>query len=256
VCSSDSLGATARFGQGDAQWLTAGRGIVHCEMFPLVDTERPNPLELFQIWLNLPAADKMVEPHFSMLWADQIPTVEQRDEHGRRTWVTLVAGALNDVAAPPPPPHSWAAKPEADVCIWTIRLEPNACWTLPAARSGSNRVLSYFEGKGLELESTAVAPASSVHVRADASLQVTNGPAQSELLLLQGRPLNEPIASYGPFVMNSMAQIQQAFVDYQRTGFGGWPWKQDDPVHPRETSRFAKHVDGRVYAPDERKTKG
>ncbi len=59
---SDSLGATARFGRGDVQWLTAGKGVVHCEMFPLVERDRPNPLELFQIWLNLPAADKMVEP--------------------------------------------------------------------------------------------------------------------------------------------------------------------------------------------------
>ena len=71
---SDSLGAAARFGRGDTQWLTAGRGIVHAEMFPLLDEDGPNPLELFQIWVNLPAADKMAEPHFSMLWAEDTPT--------------------------------------------------------------------------------------------------------------------------------------------------------------------------------------
>src|SRR5580704_6754982 len=65
---SDSLGATARFGAGDVQWLTAGGGIVHAEMFPLLDRSAPNPLELFQIWLNLPGEDKLVEPHFAMLW--------------------------------------------------------------------------------------------------------------------------------------------------------------------------------------------
>ena len=70
---SDSLGATARFGRGDVQWLTAGKGIVHSEMFPLLDEEGPNPLELFQIWLNLPAADKMADPYFTMLWHDDIP---------------------------------------------------------------------------------------------------------------------------------------------------------------------------------------
>ncbi|MFN6059709.1 MAG: pirin family protein, partial [Burkholderiales bacterium] len=63
---SDSLGATARFGPGDVQWLTAGKGIVHCEMFPLRQTNAPNPCELFQIWLNLPASRKMAEPHFTM----------------------------------------------------------------------------------------------------------------------------------------------------------------------------------------------
>ncbi|MBU6503016.1 MAG: pirin family protein, partial [Burkholderiales bacterium] len=63
---SDSLGATARFGQGDVQWLTAGAGVVHSEMFPLLAQDQPNPLELFQIWLNLPAASKMADPHFTM----------------------------------------------------------------------------------------------------------------------------------------------------------------------------------------------
>ena len=72
---SDSLGAAARFGRGDVQWLTAGEGIVHSEMFPLLDADRPNPLELFQIWLNLPAEDKLVEPHFAMLWDGDIPRV-------------------------------------------------------------------------------------------------------------------------------------------------------------------------------------
>src|SRR5687767_12725622 len=76
---SDSLGATARFGRGDVQWMTAGGGIVHSEMFPLVERSAPNPVELFQIWLNLPAADKLVEPHFTMLWGDHIPRHEARD---------------------------------------------------------------------------------------------------------------------------------------------------------------------------------
>src|SRR5262245_49449154 len=73
VDHADSLGAAARYGGGDVQWLTAGRGIVHAEMFPLLDRRAPNPLELFQIWLNLPKSDKMVEPHFSMLWNSAIP---------------------------------------------------------------------------------------------------------------------------------------------------------------------------------------
>src|ERR1700752_231286 len=79
---SDSLGATARYGPGDVQWLTAGRGIVHSEMFPLLRPDRPNPVELFQIWLNLPRADKMVEPHFAMLWQDTIPTTSFEDPDG------------------------------------------------------------------------------------------------------------------------------------------------------------------------------
>src|SRR5277367_1237101 len=82
VDHSDSLGAAARFGGGDVQWVTAGKGIVHCEMFPLLAREEANPLELFQIWLNLPRANKMVAPHFTMLWREKIPTEIVRDGAG------------------------------------------------------------------------------------------------------------------------------------------------------------------------------
>src|SRR3954471_17021936 len=87
---SDSLGATARFGGGDVQWVTAGRGIVHSEMFPLLKTDADNPLELFQIWLNLPRRSKMAAPHFTMLWNEQLPRRVLRDGEGRQTEVTLV----------------------------------------------------------------------------------------------------------------------------------------------------------------------
>src|SRR5678810_526307 len=86
---SDSLGATARFGPGDVQWLTAGKGIVHSEMFPLLDSKGPNPLELFQIWLNLPRSDKFVEPYFSMFWDQEIPRHTVADAQGRPTEILI-----------------------------------------------------------------------------------------------------------------------------------------------------------------------
>src|SRR4051812_47125654 len=119
---SDSLGATARFGAGDVQWLTAGRGIVHSEMFPLVERDRPNPLELFQIWLNLPSASKFAAPYFSMLWSETVPTHTALDAAGRATRVTVIAGQLADARAPAPPPDSWAARPDADVAIWSLKM--------------------------------------------------------------------------------------------------------------------------------------
>src|SRR5579863_6285544 len=97
---SDSLGAIARFGQGDAQWVTAGRGLEHSEMFPLLDAKAPNPVELFQIWLNLPRTHKMATPHFKMLWAPAIPRIVSRDPSGGTTEIVLVAGTLGEARAP------------------------------------------------------------------------------------------------------------------------------------------------------------
>jgi redox-sensitive bicupin YhaK (pirin superfamily) len=245
---ADSLGAAARFGGGDVQWLTAGRGIVHSEMFPLVERAAPNPLELFQIWLNLPRADKLVDPHFSMLWSGAIPRRVDRDSAGRTTEITVMAGPLGDTVAPAPPPHSWAARPDSDVAIWSIRMQPGATWTLPPARPGTNRTLYWFRGAGLRVGDRTVVKPCGIALRPDVAANLVAGPGSEEveLLLLQGRPIGEPIAQHGPFVMNTRSEIQQAFVDYQRTQFGGWPWPTEAPVHAREEGRFARHADGRI----------
>jgi redox-sensitive bicupin YhaK (pirin superfamily) len=126
VDHSDSLGAMARYGHGDVQWLTAGAGIQHSEMFPLLDPGAPNTLELFQIWLNLPSGDKMAAPHFSMLWAPRVPRVAVLDGEGRTAEVTVIAGRLGEARPPAPPPRSWAARKDAQVAIWTLKLAPRA----------------------------------------------------------------------------------------------------------------------------------
>ena len=244
---SDSLGATARFGPGDVQWLTAGKGIVHCEMFPLRNADAPNPAELFQIWLNLPAKNKMAEPHFTMFWGENVQTLHHQDAQGRVTEVMVAAGALEGAQGLPPPPDSWASEPDSDLAIFTIRMAPGARWTLPGARNaGTRRQLYFFKGQTLALGGQAVDVQSVVEVRAQDALELVNGDQETELLMLQGRPIGEPVAQYGPFVMNTQAEIHQAFADYRRTEFGGWPWGASDPVHPRDTGRFARHADGRV----------
>ena len=244
---SDSLGATARFGRGDVQWLTAGGGIVHCEMFPLLEKDRPNPVELFQIWLNLPASDKMAEPHFAMLWADSIPRHTFVDSQGRATTVTTVAGSLGGKTPPPPPPRSWASRPDTDVAIWTIVLSPGAVFQLPkAAGPDTVRTLYFFAGPSLRVAEHTQSTHAALAVRCDVDVELQAGDGECEVLLLQARPIDEPVVQYGPFVMNTRAEIQRTISDYQRTRFGGWPWPSDDPVHGRDEGRFAKHIGGKV----------
>lgn len=246
---SDSMGATARYGGGDVQWLTAGGGIQHAEMFPLLSSDSPNPLELFQIWLNLPARDKMVDPYFTMLWSEKIPRVVERDAEGRVVELTLAAGAYKGQSPPPPPPSSWASNAESDLAIWSIRMEPGARFELPAVRAGTERSLYIHRGAGVEVASTAVPGKHRVEVDGAGALVVVAGPEDTEILLLQARPIGEPVAKRGPFVMNTQDEIRQAYADYQSTQFGGWPWKANDPVHEREKGRFARHIDGRFEEP-------
>ena len=244
---SDSLGATARFGMGDVQWLTAGAGVVHSEMFPLLHGDRPNDLELFQIWLNLPARDKLVAPYFTMFWDQNIPRLVQRDGAGKVATITVIAGAIDGLLPLPPPPNSWAARPEADLAIWSIALDAGASWTVPAAPGDSTvRTLHLFRGTALKVGDRVVPGPAAIQVHADhaVSIEATDGPA--EVLLLQGRPIGEPVAQYGPFVMNTRAELEQAFQDYRQTQFGGWPFAENAPVHPRTRGRFARHADGRV----------
>jgi redox-sensitive bicupin YhaK (pirin superfamily) len=239
---SDSLGAAARFGMGDVQWLTAGAGVVHSEMFPLLDRHGPNTLELFQIWLNLPAKSKMAAPYFTMLWDKDIPRPQFPG-----VAVTVIAGALADAQPLAPPPHSWAASDDADVAIWSIAMDAGASWVVPPARDArSNRALHVFAGKGIKIGDRVVDGPSMIRVYPNqpVPLEAVNGPV--EILLLQGRPIGEPVAQYGPFVMNTRAELEQAFADYRRTLFGGWPWPENAPVHDRDAGRFAKHADGRV----------
>jgi redox-sensitive bicupin YhaK (pirin superfamily) len=247
---SDSLGATARFGQGDVQWMTAGRGVEHCEMFPLRDKNGPNTGELFQLWLNLPRKSKLVTPHFSMLWSETIPRKRFEDAAGRVTEVVIVAGALDGTSAPKPPPDSWASDPASDLAIWTLRMAPGARWTLPAAPAGVNRALYSFTGDKVQIADRALSGPSWAKLAASAAVEVVNnGEVEAEFLYLQGRPIGEPVVQYGPFVMNTQAEIQQAMMDYRRGTFGRWPWPSDAPVHPRDRSRFAIHADGRHDEP-------
>lgn len=238
---SDSLGAQARFGQGDVQWITAGGGIVHAEMFPLFDPEGPNTLHLFQIWLNLPAAYKMVDPYFSMFWNHEIP---RHTEDGVE--VTVIAGRLGQAEPLRPPPDSWASNEDSDVAIWHVKLAAGAQWAMPPTGPESHRVLYLFEGDGTVIAGDEIGNNTGVVLDATARVAINGGPDGSEFLVLQGRPIGEPVAQYGPFVLNDEAGIRQAMSDYQRTGFGGWPWPADDPVHGAKPRRFAHHADGQV----------
>lgn len=245
VDHADSMGASGRYGDGDVQWMTAGKGVQHSEMFPLINKEKENPMELFQIWLNLPKKNKMVEPHFKMLWRDSIPKYTHTDANKKSTSIEVIAGKIGTVNAPAPPPDSWAAAPEHEVGVWNIKMQAGATWVLPKASVGINRTAYFYEGEALTMSGTNIPLYNAVELKSDAEVLITAGNKEVSILILQGKPINEPVIQYGPFVMNTKEEINQAFEDYHKTQFGGWPWPRYDQVHPRDKSRFAKHADGK-----------
>lgn len=244
VDHSDSNGAGGRYGNGDVQWMTAGSGLQHAEMFPLLNPDVPNRMELFQVWLNLPAKSKFVEPHYKMLWAEDMSRLTHIDAQGRSTIITLIAGELDGCKALQPAPDSWAADPANQAAIWIINMEPGASWNLPAVQAGVGRMLYFFEGSQLEAGGVRIPAYHGMELQTSDGMLLQAGAEPVRLLLLQARPIAEPVVQYGPFVMNTEMEIRQAFNDYNRTQFGGWPWQRHDPVYPRSTGRFARYADG------------
>jgi redox-sensitive bicupin YhaK (pirin superfamily) len=182
-----------------------------------------------------------------MLWDHDIPRHVVTGTDGSTAEITVIAGELAGQVPPPPPPHSWAARGDADVAIWHARFDPGGRWTMPPARAADTvRTLYVFEGTGLTVEAHELGASTGAIVTADVPVELVAGAGAVELLVLQGRPIGEPVAQYGPFVMNTRDEIAEAFDDYQRTQFGGWPWPCDAPTHGAAATRFARHADGRV----------
>lgn len=236
---SDSLGAAGRFGEGDVQWMTAGSGVQHSEMFPLIHTDKENPMELFQIWLNLPQKNKLVDPHFKMLWHEDIPVLTL--DGGT---IKIIAGDFKEQSAPNPAPDSWAADLENDVAIWNVHIHANESITLPKTSGETIRTLYFYEGDTLEILGEIVKPNHGILLDASKELVLKAGNSPAHLLVLQGKPINEPVAKYGPFVMNTNEELQKAMDEFRLTQFGGWPWRHPDHVHDVDRGRFAKFPDG------------
>lgn len=191
---------------GSVQWMTAGRGLVHSEM----PEQEAGRMRGFQLWVNLPAKDKMTAPKYQEFAPDRIPVVQP----GEGVSVKIIAGNVDGVAGP-------ISQPATDPVYLDITLAPNASWhyDLP---EGHNAFTYAFEGAVQVGEGEDARPLASqelavlgggVHLAFDA------GAAGARLILVAGRPLREPVARHGPFVMNTREELLQAFVDYQQGRF-------------------------------------
>jgi quercetin 2,3-dioxygenase len=197
---------------GSVQWMTAGRGIVHSEM----PEQQEGRMRGFQLWINLPARDKMTAPQYQEFGPEKIPAVDLGD--GVR--VKVIAGRVADISGP-------IAQPATDPTYLDVELEPGARLTQPLAR-GQAAFLYVYEGavRVGTGESAATVGAHELAVLADGdSVQLEGREPPSEggmlnrAILVAGRPLREPVAKHGPFVMSTREELIQAFQDYQSGKF-------------------------------------
>lgn len=252
------------------QWMTAGRGVSHAEMFPLtvsaeeVAKDPPdsgfsaNAMKFYQLWLNLPRKNKMCDPAFKMLWGETVPVLRGGEggsgsalEATEGAAVTVVAGTMPGAPAPPtPPPDSWASEPASAVRIWVIRLAAaDDRVTLPAEADakGINRQLLFVSGPSVIVDGRSLSTPSEIDLDAGEACVVAHGGGgvgEVEALLLQGRAIGEPVVQHGPFVGNTREDIAKAFEDYRSGSFGLWPWKSSQPILPLKAGRHAILADG------------
>lgn len=246
VDHADSLGGAARYGQGDVQWLTTGGGVEHGEMFPLVNTDGPNTLEMFQIWLNLPPEGKSAKPDFDMFWAEDIPVI---DSNGVK--VTVIAGPFGQTTALPPPSASWAANPDNELAIWLIDIEKGGQISLPTASMEALRRAYIYEGVAT-VDGEVQKPNHLLNLDASRVTTLGNqGEEKVRILILQSRPIEAPVVARGPFVLNTNEQMIETIVRYQSEGFGRWPWPSSAHTHGDE-GRFIRYPDGRRLTPPEK----
>lgn len=241
---ADSLGAAGRYGQGDVQWMTAGAGVQHSEMFPLLHKNQENVVELFQIWLNLPKKNKMVQPDFKMLWNYELPKIINDGVE-----VTLISGEYQERRYYEAPKNSWASDANNHVNILLVKMESDKRFQFPKSKVPTNRTIYFFEGNDFLLNGQEFRGKKAVFLNSGDDLNVSSK-GECEFLILEARPIGEPIVQHGPFVMNTREEIFQTFQDYQQTQFGGWSWPRQDMIHGEKIERFAKYPNGQIQKPN------
>lgn len=213
VSHRDSTGAGGTIGPGDVQWMTAASGIVHEEFHSEAYARRGGPFRMVQLWVNLPARDKMAPPGYQGITSAQIPTLALRDVNGAEAGtVRPIAGAFEGASGP--------ARTFTPMQVWDVQLKAGHTVTLPAPE-GHTTVPLVYQGRVKTADGQEAGDAEMiVYERAGEGVQLT-ALADTTLLWLCGEPIDEPVVGYGPFVMNSAQEIQQAFADF-RSGRMGW----------------------------------
>lgn len=212
VSHRDSTGAGGTIGPGDVQWMTAAAGIVHEEFHSERFARSGGAFRMVQLWVNLPARDKMARPAYQGVTAAQTPTVALHDATGQEAGTArLIAGSLLGASGP--------ARTFTPMQVWDLRLKAGHAVTLPAPE-GHTTVPLVVEGRVRTPDGATAGEAELIVFSRDGEGVTLEALSDATVLWLAGEPIDEPVVGHGPFVMNTRAEIQQAFVDFQSGRMG------------------------------------
>jgi len=208
VAHRDSTGQGGVIGPGDVQWMTAGGGILHEEFHSPGFTKAGGPFRMVQLWVNLPAKDKGTPPGYQGILSTDIPTVELPDGAGT---ARIIAGKFGSATGP--------ARTFTPINVWDVRLKAGSSVTLDLP-DGHNSALVVLAGHVTVGGSQSVGEAEMALLSSEGGGVAVEADGDAVILVLTGEPIEEPIAGYGPFVMNSQAEIRQAIDDFNSGRFG------------------------------------
>jgi len=204
----DSAGGGGQIGPGDVQWMTAASGLVHEEFHGKDFAKNGGLFEMVQLWVNLPKKDKMAKPKYQGIKNEQIPSIELADEAGK---VRVIAGDFQG--------HRGPADTFSPVNLWDIRAKAGKTATL-SVPEGETAAIFVLSGKIILASGETIGPAEIAMLERNGSDLSFTASEDAKLLFLGGEPLREPVIGYGPFVMNTQAEIFQAFTDFEQGRMG------------------------------------
>ncbi len=205
----DSSGGGGHIGPGDVQWMTAARGLVHDEFHSDAFTRAGGTMEMVQLWVNLPAKDKMSDPGYQAITSADIPSIALPDDAGD---LRVIAGEYAEQRGP--------AQTFTPINVWDIRLKQSRSAQF-SIEEGHTLALIVLHGTVQINGSTLARDDQMVLLNRAGTDVLIEANSDASVLLLSGEPINEPVVGYGPFVMNTKAEIQQAIDDFNSGKFGG-----------------------------------
>lgn len=241
----DTEGIEGRFGFGDVQWVSASSKYEHCEMYPLADQENRNPNDITQIMINLPLEMKNQGNSVSTVWRKDVPSVR-----GEGTEVRVICGSFGGESVESPNPVSYARIGNG-VRILRIAMEPGSSLSIDAPAEGANRNLYFVSGKDATVDGIRVKSWSRMKYSRMGGMSIVNGDEASVMWLLEGRPIDQKMASFGPVILGDLEDVRKGLDEIRSNEFLEWPWDIIDKAQPLGTGRFIRYPDGTERRPED-----